>query len=930
MKRFKLHFAIAAAMVFASCQGDAMRGIETHETIMKVRSGADGGERFIAASTYDGDIMRVSYNGTVAWQAELDPGIMNHDMDCYDLDGDGVDEILVACANGTLYALSSRTGETLWSFHEHDAPMYAVAGFQKGGERFVACSSYDLNLNYLSAEGELVEQIPASEYSLEQLFTINDGNVQPKSGLHSVNFIRTYTNPEGEDILVVHGQCHSMNAKGGRGAIYLFEAGERAPYMSQKIDCEGPFGALSVSEEGEILMGNSSMRQNANILRIDINDLSETFTHIPDYGTDKIINFGYRVVQTEGVNMPDGYKYFTKFGDNIILNREDVRPESATILKCRFSFNDMALDRDNNVMILASEQSGGSYIYLLDLDNPEWMAQYEALQPNGTIKQTLDNSATARKQLEAFTAPEYEKSPRPVYLMSESREGVEHIIEHVKRDFVSPIFLNSAGSDSKEDFDRAAVISEQRYIDRRDARMKYTGKQADIVEQISSSYADGPGIAFWGGHGNDPYMYSLDTHKKIIDRAEGKKTVFIYPELEEHNEVFSYVLDNLIYPLAEYCRPRNGNVYVRTKTTFWQSIIYLPMWSRLVTGEFADVFVPAMEETSDKTMDLSIAARLGIWASGATDSWGSRGARDNTSFDRLRQYSHQNVPSHFFRMMVYHTSYGTQYIDNFPIDQNYMSLFWEMVGKGLIYVAERDEIVSFSPVHVSMLEPDHVWIDKANNIKWTTFFDQKFEDEHKYVFGRVNGTWPGAKVSEWDFSRYAAGVKDRHLHFLPPYNNGIVLITPPQEGAGADLDAPRGKMTDHLHPLYKDIMKEYYTDGRYYYSADGKEKYPAETYYKVIEQQIKESAKLIPVTVKGEVAWVTAQSAPKHLRLTLIDGGYINPSDKETQITFNTVRPVKITNLLSGEQIEIVGNKANVVVPCGTYTFLDIELAEAL
>ena len=43
---------------------------------------------------------------------------------------------------------------------------------------------------------------------------------------------------------------------------------------------------------------------------------------------------------------------------------------------------------------------------------------------------------------------------------------------------------------------------------------------------------------------------------------------------------------------------------------------------------------------------LSLAARMGLWTSGVVDDWGARCARDNASFDRLRQHSHQMLPNH--------------------------------------------------------------------------------------------------------------------------------------------------------------------------------------------------------------------------------------------------------------------------------------------
>ena len=96
------------------------------------------------------------------------------------------------------------------------------------------------------------------------------------------------------------------------------------------------------------------------------------------------------------------------------------------------------------------------------------------------------------------------------------------------------------------------------------------------------------------------------------------------------------------------------------------------------------------------------------------------------------------------------------------------------------------------------------------------------------------------------------------------------------------------------HPIYKNIMKEYITDGKYYYSNDGKKRYAGDEYYKVIEDDIKKSTQKLPLTVSGDVAWVLAQTSPDHLRLTLIDSGYINPKKRTATIKFHTAVPTKI------------------------------------
>ena len=83
--------------------------------------------------------------------------------------------------------------------------------------------------------------------------------------------------------------------------------------------------------------------------------------------------------------------------------------------------------------------------------------------------------------------------------------------------------------------------------------------------------------------------------------------------------------------------------------------------------------------------------------------------------------------------------------------------------------------------------------------------------------------------------------------------------------------------------------------------------------------------------MSGNVAWVVAVSSPNHVRLTLLDSGYINPRDKTAIVTFNTVTPVSVTDILTEGRIPI-SNKtsARVTIPCGLFRFIDIEIEESL
>lgn len=900
----------------------ALTSIDTGLTISKVCTARVHEKTVVVASSYEGTVLGIDPAGKVLWKNALS-GLMNHDLYCGDLTGDGSDEVLAANADGSIYCLNDE-GRVLWSFKENDAPMYSVCIVHKDGQSYVACGGFDKNLYYLSAKGRRLKTIPSSSYSQEKGWNWYPRN--PKIAEHTVNFIRPLKQKDGREILTVIGQISQISA----GSIYQFDPLADAPFKKTKMQSNRVIGSFNTSDlngDGaeELLLGTTGSLDQNFLVQVSPDCEKQELLALKEL-RGKVEHFGYRVAQPaliEGDSL-----FYILFGTRTVLLRPGAAMDTAEVLSCQYSFNDMCKDPASPLVVLASAQSGGSAVHLLDTSNPAWKKAYETLTPPGKIQHILDNTAQVRAELEVFNKPKHERDPLPVYLMSDSystalaKATAENIIEN----YNSPIFLGGKHQSKVEGFDRS-VMGNERYEKKRDRRKKYVLSQQEALDALVPQFEGQPGIAYWGGHGNDPNYYQVSTTKKVFDAAQGKKTVLIYPEIQDHTDNFAWLMNYLMYPLAEYGQGRNANIYVRSKNNFWHGDIYMPGWSRLVSGEFADVFVPALEESHSKIQDMSVAARVGMWTSGAVDSWGARCARDNTSFDRTREHSHQMLPNHFLRQMIYDVSCGAQYLDNFPVDQDYMSVLWELIAKGALYVPKREELVSLNPVFLGMKDPDHRFLDEGGNVHWTVFYDQKEEQQNPMVFGHMNGSWKGAGVTEWDFSRYAAGVTERRLNLLPSYPNGLVMIAPPQAGVFADLTAPRGKMVDHLHPLYRSIMQEYITDGRNYYSADGQQTYSADRYYKTVAQAIVAGAQKLPVTVAGDqVAWVAAQSAPHHLRLTLVDGGYINPAQRTATIRFNTIQPVKITDVLSGKTVKLRNpNELEISVPVGLFRFLDVQ-----
>jgi lambda-carrageenase len=921
-----------ATILFLAMMATPFAGVtslDTGYTIQKVRTGRSGTDTFIAASSYEGTVLRVDFAGTTVWRNEL-TGFMIHDLWCDDLTGDGIDDVLAANADGYVYCLDGTTGRQLWSFTPtngpHKTPMYAVCTAKDvDGTKYVACGGYDKSFYWLSATGRKLKGIASSTYSQDRPW----GSAKAAGFGHTVNFLRPVAQKDGSSQLAL---CGTMSHMQSPGSMYRFLPLADAPNDRKRISgiktCSD-FTVCDANGDGtsDFIFGGSGLT----------NDPLTVYN--PEAGGMRKLVLrgngpnGYRISLCELIEDEGKTVYLALTGAHVNLIPLDLDASKIEKIGGTYAFNDLWKDPWSGELLLASAQSGGSCIHVIDPSVPDWKDGFKALDPPGKIRTIKANTAKAFGHTKRFKAPEWERDPVPVYV-----PGSKHpVAQQIAGTYDRQIFMGGwwhRGRVEKTDWRHQpeSYVANDRYRQRKDKRNKYVLSQEEVLTKLLPAYEGKTALDFWAGHGNGPLYYSPSTLQKVLEGAKGKKTIMAWPELESHDDDFRWVVENILYPLAEECAKHDAWMVFKNKDVFWSTSPYLPLWRRMLSGEFADVFCSSMEETTDKTQDLSIAGRMGLWAAGSMNQWGMRTSRDNPSFDRSRQFSYQRLPSHFLRTTIYNLACGATYCGLTYVDDDYSSVLWPLLAKGALFVPKREEIVSFSPVHLSMVSPDKRYMDEGKNKKWTIFYDEQREHENPLVFSHMNGSWPAAALTEWDFSRYASGLRDRRQNFMPPFPYGIVLITPPQQGRYANQDAPRGKLTDHLHPLYRNIMKEYITDGRNYRSADGTRTYSADgDYYKSIEAEIRERAELLPLTVSGDnVAWVCAQTAPKHLRLTLIDGGYLNPGFRKAQVRFHTVKAAAITDLLDGSSYKAAGDSVEVGVPLGLFRFIDIELKEPL
>ena len=73
-----------------------------------------------------------------------------------------------------------------------------------------------------------------------------------------------------------------------------------------------------------------------------------------------------------------------------------------------------------------------------------------------------------------------------------------------------------------------------------------------------------------------------------------------------------------------------------------------------------------------------------------------------------------------------------------------------------------------------------------------------------------------------------------------------------------------------------------------------------------------------------DVAWTATRIDPSHVRVVLIDSGYLDPADRVAEVSVNA-DVVSATDILSEEDIEARDNTLTVPVPMGILRVIDIE-----
>jgi lambda-carrageenase len=842
------------------------------------------GSKAVITASLNGEVKCFTPDGTLIWKAETEGGFP-FDLCVADIDNDDFDEVLVASGNGKLFTFDN-DGKSLWTF-SNVPPLYQVSVvINANGDATIITGGVEQVLYKLSPKGEVLGELK-TEHCIRHIRT---GGILEKdedfiamatasTGLFG-NLKLFLIDPENLEIVWMKDKLgRSLNNTGRRFFSMLVK--DVTNDGLDEILLSGGWGENGIvyafDQQGEILFSKSD---------------------------EKIPNIAYRMNLLKSVELPEDNFFLGHFGNVLIVYELDGTCRE--VVWGKYSFADSYFDKDLRTLFMGSSVSGGDGVYAFSLDKPGWQQKFREVNPIGRLAEIESNLAVLTKQIGEFIPPDYQPEPRRTIVISPNPLNIDY----------QNISFNEAITLSQKIENR-----DELWCKSMDQRRLYNLSADEIVNLIKVKEAAGKDFVIWAGHGSAMH-FPLSTFERIIRAAPKHLQGFIFAEMTSVNEHMQEVVTKIILPLAELCKQNNKVIILRNKNIFWNGACYLPFWKKILFNEqYGGVFIPGLEETNSRTQELSLAGRIGLWQMGYFDHWLGRVTTDNVNSDRMFEWGGQQVINHHLRNLVSSASQGADVFYN-TLDITDLSFetqkdtsvlykqlvpFYEMIDKGIIHIPERTELLSVSDVALGMTDsPSNAFITNGT-------------DGHKYayptdvqkemVFGHLNPYWSCSSLDSFDYSFFAFNVRLRMTNFIPETPYGMTVIIPAETKTGG---------------RFRKIIA---TDGEYFFDEQGKQ-YTASEYKPVIQSALAEGAQRLPVLVRGKVHWSVVKLDEKHLRITLIDPGYLDPARRDAEIVLQNVSGISCTDILSKESLPIKEGKIALTVPAGVFRIVDVEISE--
>ncbi|CAA6692410.1 MULTISPECIES: hypothetical protein [unclassified Lentimonas] len=843
---------------------------------------------FVSEST--GSVACYTTEGQELWKrSTVEPAIM-FEIEAADLDGDGQDEMLAVSANGNLYCWSN-DGAIRWVFNPgHKVRFSEVAVAHEGVKARVFVGGNDFVLYELDSKGQLTSKtkIEGTVRKIEAGDFIEDG----KDAL----FLQTYSHdkfgwafmgfidPVSKKVLKDAGKSSSLSKDWKNFML--------SDVKVDDIDGDGRddllvFGAPKTSLAG-FMAWNGELKEIASFW----GDKKDKQRYAHTIGTSLLPTRKEIVMQYGGLLYVCDLK-------GKLLHRSGIKHRGVI-------FNNLTSVPETGELFGVAQVGGGNSMYRYDLSAANWWEHTHELQ--GRLAEVEQNMQTLYEQALTFERPAYQKKSDEPWVMIANVDCSEEVDKKEGEDL---IFVTQYTW--HENFDRSGLVEILGDVAlQQDRRGDYKDTREEMVAIAKDHEARGEPFTVWTGHSNDPFYVSIETMEALLEVAPNTCYGFIYAEMSNPEDVrYHHFIDSYMPRLAKACR-KNGKakLYFRYKNVFWAASSHLEPWNRLFfSGKYSDILVPSSEDTNSRTQDINFAGRVGMLTAGYVDNMAMRLVDDNPTSWRPLSSGSVRTTSPYLRNGVILAGYGARSGILFDIsyleEPGYNTLF-ALMKAGVLPEVKSENILSIgSWLLIQDVDEKLVHeIDDGHNMELYAPTD---EDA---VFSVGSVSWCGASVPAHDFSKML-GVDYRWLNFVPEMPNGMVPVAPISYAKTLDAQG----------------VPYAVSDGRVGF-VDGN-KVPAKQFGPLLNDTVQAGAKQMPILVSG-ASWSAVKLDDHHVRLILVDPGYVDPQERDVIVRFQGECPESATDILSKESLPITSHTIELTVPAGSVRFVDVSYKQSL
>ncbi|MFR9653620.1 MAG: hypothetical protein SNG47_07395 [Rikenellaceae bacterium] len=846
-----------------------------------------GGKSVIYLSEVDGAVSCYSTEGEMIWRVENPTPAVCFEIEAADLDGDGDDELLSVCGDGSLRAWSPE-GALLWHLKPEDqVRLVDLAVVSVGNKKRVYVGGNNYIIYELDSKGKLLTETKVKG-SIRKLEAGNFCDAKRQSlFVYTMkldkfgSLLFGFMDPESKQI-IKSTQLAKLLPKGSL-MLYDFDVSD--------MDGDGRDDLLLFTD-------NTS----GAVVAIS-GECERVFEYIAPSALPQ------RYAHTKGVSLQGvGDGVVMQYGGIIYHIGSDGKLKAQSGERYKgIIFNDIILDKENKNLLGLGQVGGDNSIYRFVIGDERWIEVDHVLDGIGReVEQNLD---TLYNQLLAFKLPLYQKkSEKPYILSAISEEAIDSAVLALDGGkLILTEDLRAAESTPRTGL--IAAIGEE--ADERDKRRKYVDSREKIVAEAARMEREGIHFISGVGHGNDPFIIQPETMLEIIKVAPTCCEGFWYAEMESvEDKRVIYLVDKVIPQLQKQIKECGSaaKIYFRFKNMFWASGVHRPLWSKLFTSkEYSDIIVLSTEDTNNRLQDINFAGRVGLVASGLVNEMTISLVDDNPTSWRPLSPGGQRSVSPYLRNGALAAAYGARYgiiYDIKYLDGHGFNLLYALFSSGAIPVVESEDLLSVGS-YMTVENLDDKYISRSiDNIRDMEKYDPADLDG---VIAMAGIHWAGAATAAWDYSR-AMGVEYRWLSFLPPMPSGMVGITTTEAA--------------------KSSGKPYFTTDAHYGIKGGKQ-IKGEAFYPTMREAIDRGAEALPLLVEG-AAWSLFRIDDHHARLLLVDSGYIDPAESIATIKLQGAEPIAARDILSGRELKIEGGVIKARVGAGSLTIIDLEYKDKI